>query len=145
MSWLSGIISDVVQSFLKTTKESKAALMGGILGKSIFLKDKKEQPTPIITKPRPWEESTGIWAWPELWKEASSGQWGKRFEVEGLGEAYDPTLPTDIPEYPSISSLMDDLLNLRKREGRRKGHASTRITRGELGSLDLSKTGLFPI
>lgn len=94
---------------------------------------------------RPWEEKTGVWKWPELWSMLSSGKWERGFEAEGLGEEYDPTLPTDVPEFPSMSSLMDDLLNFGKREGRRKGRASTRVTRGELGSLDLSKTGLFPI
>lgn len=101
-------------------------------------------PTSVET-PRPWEEETGVWKWPELWSELSSGKWEKGFEAQGLGEEYDPTLPTDVPDYPSISGLMDDLLNLRKREGRRKGRRSTKITRGELGTLDLSETGLFPI
>lgn len=95
--------------------------------------------------PRPWEKSTGLWAWPELWKEISPEYYEERYKAKGLGEEYDPTLPTDVPDYPSVSSLMDDLLNLRKREGRRKGRASTRVTRDDLGSLDLSTTGLFPI
>lgn len=94
---------------------------------------------------RPWEKKLGIWAWPELWAETASGKFKKRYKVEKLGKEYNPTLPTDVPEYPSIFSLMDDLLNLRKREDLRKGRRSTRITRGELGSLDLSTTGLFPI
>lgn len=100
-----------------------------------------EKPTNI----RPWEKSTGVWAFPESWSKISPDYWEEKYKAEGLGEAYDPTLPTDVPEYPSISSLMDELLNLRKKEGRRKGPASTRITRGELGELSLSKTGLFPI
>lgn len=99
------------------------------------------------TRDRPWEEegSQGVWSLPESWQEVSPGYYEERHKAEGLGEEYDPTLPTDVPEFPNISSLIDDLLNLRKREGGRKGRASTRITRGELGDLELSKTGLFPI
>lgn len=99
----------------------------------------------MAIKKRPWEEGTGVWAWPELWTEITPDIFKEKFKAQGLDEMYDPTLPTGVPDFPSISSLADDLLNLRKRESQRKGRASTRITRGELGILDLSKTGLFPI
>lgn len=117
---------------------------------------------------RPWEEETGIWSYPEVWTHRdmpsrislmpsrlqniyaaftglSQGGWQKRYETEGLGKEYDPTFPTDVPDYPSVSSLMDSLLNLRRREPLRKGRASTRVTRGDLGDVFLSKPGLFPI
>jgi len=87
----------------------------------------------------------GIWAWPELWEEVSPNYSIERYKAEGLGEEYDPNLPSDVPDYPSLAGTMDDLLNLRKREGRRKGRASTRVTQGDLGELFLSEVGLFPL
>jgi len=139
---------------------------------------------------RPWEEESGVWAWPEMWVNVSpefeeikdwrraystrqppfeglthtetlnlkrkyldiemgitgpGPTWEKRYKAEGLGEEYDPTLPTGVPDYPNLSGMMDSFLSLRRTQSRRKGHASTRVTRGNLGDLFLSKTGLFPL
>lgn len=98
-----------------------------------------------LFKQRPWEEETGVWSYPEAWIQSPVLTWQKGYLAEGLGEKYNPTLPSTIPEYPSLAEMIDTVLNLRKIESTRKGRASTRVTRGDLGDLFTSKTGLFPL
>lgn len=130
---------------LYSEKEAQARAKPGQTVRSVFRSYFQILGTP--NRPRPWEEeaSTGVWAWPELWQEVSPNFYEEKHKAEGLGAEYDPTLPTDVPDYPSLAGAMDDLLNLRKREGRRKGRASTRVTQGDLGELSLSNVGLFPL
>lgn len=71
------------------------------------------------------------WLLPNVWERRATNRAGR--------------MPDLFLGYPNLSDIMFDLLNMRKIQSRKKGRESTRVTQGNLGALNLSTPGLFPI